>query len=170
MMLLRNAVLLLTLVSTASAIRPHASQILKTPKSSSSNNAALLSIRGGGGADLEMAGTAFDWCANLGAPAALVGGAVLVTLSETREGMAPKRRDSRRTRLVKQVQRFLLVSAFALEIISIFATTVTGTMLLAQGDRPTGRRAGEAYHSPMVRQQLKLLFFVSFRWCSAIIM
>jgi hypothetical protein len=155
-MLLRNAVLLLILISTASAIRPRAStKVLKTKKSflERRQNAAL-SIRGGGGEDLGMAGTAFDWCANLGAPAALVGGAVLATLAETREDMAPKRRDSRRTRLVKQVQRFLLVSAFGLEIISIFATTVTGTMLLSQGDRPTGSKGGDAYHSPMVRQQL----------------
>jgi len=162
MVLLSKVALLLILVSAASALRPAASR-LELPKNKQksdssipikklpSNNNAALSVRGGGAQDLEMAGGAFDWCANLGAPAALVGGAVLATLAETREDMAPKRRDSRRTRLVKQIQRFLLVSAFGLEIISIFATTVTGTMLLAQADRPTGHKGGEEYFSPMVR-------------------
>jgi hypothetical protein len=97
--------------------------------------------------DLELAVEAFDWCSNLGAPAALVGGAVLATLIETRKDLAPHKNDKYRIR--KQITRVLLLSAFALEIMSIFATTVTGTMLLAQGDKPTGSEAGMAYHSPM---------------------
>ena len=112
-----------------------------------------LALRGGGAAkgvdDLEMAVDAFDWCSNLGAPAALVGGAVLATLAETREFLAPKKSDSGLRRLLKQTTRFLLLSAFALEIISIFSTTVTGTMLLAHGDVPAGDQAGIEYHSPM---------------------
>ena len=48
--------------------------------------------------------------ANLGAPAALVAGAVLVTLSETRETMQPKRSDKTWVRLAKQWFRFLIVS------------------------------------------------------------
>lgn len=158
---LRNrTLLLLLLASTASAsLRPQRASPLKASALRNNSNknkknkwhtTALTTIRGGSAADLEMAGGAFDWCANLGAPAALVGGAVLATLAETREEMAPKRRDSQKQRLVKQVQRFLLLSAFALEIISIFATTVTGTMLLSQGDQPTGIKGGDAYHSPMV--------------------
>lgn len=110
----------------------------------------LTQIRGGS-IDLEMASEAFAWCSNLGAPAALVAGAVLVTLGETREEMAPMRNDTAKVRRFKQLQRFLLLSAFALETISIFATTVTGTMLLTQGDHPTGNLGGEEYHSPMVR-------------------
>jgi hypothetical protein len=110
----------------------------------------LTQIRGGS-VDLEMASEAFAWCSNLGAPAALVAGAVLVTLGETREEMAPMRKDTAKVRRFKQLQRFLLLSAFALETISIFATTVTGTMLLTQGDHPTGNLGGEEYHSPMVR-------------------
>lgn len=111
----------------------------------------LLSQIRGGSVDLEMASEAFAWCSNLGAPAALVAGAVLVTLGETREEMAPMRNDTAKVRRFKQLQRFLLLSAFALETISIFATTVTGTMLLTQGDHPTGNLGGEEYHSPMVR-------------------
>ena len=76
-----------------------------------------------GAKGIELAGllydstsTAFDaweWTANLGAPAALIAGAVLVTLSETRETMQPKRSDKRWIRLAKQWFRFLIVS-FAL--------------------------------------------------------
>jgi len=105
-----------------------------------------------GGADaLEMSTEAFEWCANLGAPAALVGGAVLATLSETREFLAPRKQDSRRIRISKQLTRLLLLSAFALELISIFATTVTGTMLLTEGDRGQSgtELMNKSYNSPM---------------------
>lgn len=109
----------------------------------------MLLVRGGGVDDGEFSATAWEWSANLGAPAALVGGAVLATLAETRTDMAPKRSDSRLRRAGKISCRFLLLSAFALEIISIFVTTVTGTMLLSHGDRSAGVHAGELYHSPM---------------------
>lgn len=159
--------LLLLLVSSAVAFRPRRHAIV--------TSAAALHLRGGDGAagavkdaanavkeaaaealsgDLEMASGAFEWCGNLGAPAALVGGAVLATMEATRSDLSPRRSDSNRRRLVKQLTRALLLSAFALEIVSIFVTTVTGTMLLAQGDRPTGELAGQAYHSPMVRNVL----------------
>ena len=69
----------------------------------------------------------------LGAPAALVAGAVLVTLSETRERFAPKKTDQKWIRTAKQVTRFLLMSSFALEVVSIFVSTVTGTVLLSHG-------------------------------------
>jgi len=124
--------------------------ILTTTSTSidSSTLHSLATLRGGGD-EIEIASNAFEWCANLGAPAALVGGAVLATLAETREDMAPRKSDTPLTRLKKKIARFLLLSAFALEIVSIFVTTVTGTMLLAQGDRPTGTQAGVEYHSPM---------------------
>jgi hypothetical protein len=76
----------------------------------------------------------WEWCANLGAPAALVAGAVLATMVEGREALAPKQADTFSTRLLKKWCRFLLLSSFGLEIISIFVTTVTGTMLLSMGD------------------------------------
>lgn len=161
--------LLLLLVSSTAAFRPRRHATVTSA-------AAALHLRGGDGAaagavkdaanavkeaaaealsgDLEMASGAFEWCGNLGAPAALVGGAVLATMEATRSDLSPKRSDSHRRRVVKQLTRALLLSAFALEIVSIFVTTVTGTMLLAQGDRPTGELAGQAYHSPMVRHVL----------------
>ena len=46
----------------------------------------------------------------MGAPAALIAGAVLVTLSETRESMQPKKSEKRWIRLAKQWFRFLIVS------------------------------------------------------------
>ena len=123
-----------------------ASTVLKTV----GKTAIAVALRGGGGVDdLELAVDSFEWCANLGAPAALVGGAVLATLAETREDLSPRKSDPQNLRLLKQVTRFLLLSAFALEIISIFSTTVTGTMLLAHGDVPAGVQAGIQYHSPM---------------------
>ena len=95
--------------------------------------------------------TAFDaweWTACLGAPAALVAGAVLVTLSETREDMAPRKTDKKWTRIAKQVTRFLLMSSFALEVVSIFVSTVTGTVLLSHGEvAAAGATVG--YASPL---------------------
>jgi len=94
--------------------------------------------------------TAFDaweWTACLGAPAALVAGAVLVTLSETRQDMAPKQSDKKWIRTIKQITRFLLMSSFALEVISIFVSTVTGTVLLSHGEAPAAAAIG--YTSPL---------------------
>eukprot|EP00977_Amphora_coffeiformis_P003733 scaffold742_cov165-Amphora_coffeaeformis.AAC.9 len=94
--------------------------------------------------------TAFDaweWTACLGAPAALVAGAVLVTLSETREDMAPRKTDKKWIRIVKQFTRFLLMSSFALEVVSIFVTTVTGTVLLSHGEAAAAAAVG--YDSPL---------------------
>jgi hypothetical protein len=117
----------------------------------------------------------------LGAPAALVAGAVLVTLSETRESMQPKKSDERWIRMAKQWFRFLIVSAcitfwanpnpnsylngtcilpfplffddiqqmssFALEVVSIFVSTVTGTVLLSHGEQVAKKIAG--YGAPL---------------------
>lgn len=135
----------------------------RSTSTSNGSNGVLATLRGGAEfTEMELADAAFEWCANLGAPAALVGGAVLATLSETREAMAPKRTDSQQLRLFKQLQRFLLMSAFALEIVSIFATTVTGTMLLSEGDRPTGTGVGTHYVSPMVGSFSAFLTCISF--------
>ena len=94
--------------------------------------------------------TAFDaweWTACLGAPAALVAGAVLVTLSETREAMAPRKTDQKWIRTIKQITRFLLMSSFALEVVSIFVSTVTGTVLLSHGEAAASAAVG--YTSPL---------------------
>lgn len=71
---------------------------------------------------------------SIGAPAALVAGAVLVTLAETRGDFAPRRGDKNWVRVVKQLTRFLLLSSFALEVVSIFVSTMTGTVLLSHGE------------------------------------
>lgn len=86
-----------------------------------------------------------EWTANIGAPAALVAGAVLVTLGETREESAPKKTDSKLFRRAKLSLRFLLLSSFALEVISIFVSTMTGSVLLGQG--PAKKAIG--YLSPL---------------------
>lgn len=97
----------------------------------------LIGIRGGS-AVVDFAGMiegSYDWCVNLGAPSALVAGAVVATLYENMHRgdleVLPGQ-DSRLMRLGKQMTRLLLLSAFALEAVSIFVTTVTGTMLLSR--------------------------------------
>lgn len=92
---------------------------------------ALLVLRGGEVSDLVE--TAYDWSINLGAPAALVAGAVIATIYENRSSgdldIYPG--DNRLTKASKKLTRILLLSAFALEIMSIFVTTITGTSLLS---------------------------------------
>ena len=95
--------------------------------------------------------TAFDaweWTANLGAPAALVAGAVLVTLSETREELAPRKTDKNWIRVAKQMCRFLLLSSFGLEVVSIFVSTVTGSCLLSHGAQEVAKKL-VGYTSPL---------------------
>lgn len=86
-----------------------------------------------------------EWTAGIGAPAALVAGAVLVTLSETREELAPRRKDPIWVRRGKMTMRFLLLSSFALEVVSIFVSTMTGSVLLGHG--PAKKAVG--YLSPL---------------------
>jgi hypothetical protein len=99
--------------------------------------------------DDTLAMEAFEWCSHLGAPSALVAGAVLATLSQTREDLAPNIKDPRWIRVSKKLCRALLLSSFAMEIMCIFVTMVTGTMLLSHGDIPAGAHAGIHYHSAM---------------------
>ena len=106
-------------------------------------------LRGGQVSDDTLAAEAFDWCAQLGAPATLVAGAVLATLSQTRNELIPHKNDRTWIRVAKKGCRTLLLSSFALEVFCIFVTTVTGTMLLSHGDSPAGAHAGIHYHSPM---------------------
>lgn len=100
---------------------------------SSATQQSLLGLRGGGGDVSEFVGTAYDWCVNLGAPAALVAGAVVATLYENIRGgqLETFQGDSAYVKVAKKTTSMLLLSAFALQIVSIFVTTVTGTMLLS---------------------------------------
>jgi hypothetical protein len=91
----------------------------------------------------------WEWCANLGAPAALVAGAVFATLVEGRDTMAPKKCDSPTTRTLKKACRFLLLTSFGLEVVSIFVSTVTGTMLLSMGDFPVATHQVETFITPI---------------------
>lgn len=97
--------------------------------------------------DTQLILDSWQWTANLGAPEALVSGAVLATMVGAREDMAPKKSDSRCIRFVKKLCYFLLLSSFGLEVISIFVTTVTGNMLLSVGDSLTLRNMNS--NSPM---------------------
>lgn len=90
----------------------------------------------------------WEWTAGLGAPAALVAGAVLVTLSESRQDLTPRKKDRNWVRVVKQLTRFLLLSSFALEVVSIFVSTVTGSVLLSHGEVATAAKA-IGYTSPL---------------------
>lgn len=92
--------------------------------------ATATSLNSGAALNSDGLPLAFEWCANLGAPAALVAGAVLATASEHRHRLVSRKSDERWVRHVKNWCRFLLLSSFTLEIFSIFVTTVTATLLL----------------------------------------
>jgi hypothetical protein len=95
--------------------------------------------------------TAFDaweWTNAIGAPAALVAGAVLVTLSETREDTSPRKSDSKKTRFFKLGMRFLLLSSFAFEVVSIFVATMTGSVLLGHSEQKLASKM-IGYGSPL---------------------
>ena len=97
----------------------------------------LRTLRGGAGAggnvlDIdELVGDAYDWCNNLGAPAALVAGAVLATLYENFRGgqLELHRGDTHYIMAAKKLTNMLLLSAFAMQIVSIVVTTVMGGVL-----------------------------------------
>ena len=128
-------------------IEPVTRGIAPTPLSSplstaGSYSSALGSVSTKG---IEVAGllydstsTAFDaweWTNGMGAPAALIAGAVLVTLCESRESSSPRKNDKNSTRLLKMSMRFLLCSSFLLEVVAIFVGTMTGTLLLGRGEQ-----------------------------------
>jgi hypothetical protein len=149
--------LTVTRSATTSPFLKHSSSSSPPSTSSRSSSTSLQAIEL---ASLlyDSTSTAFDaweWTANLGAPAALVAGAVLVTLSENRVDMAPRRQDKKWVRILKQTCRFLLLSSFALEVVSIFVSTVTGTVLLSHGEqmaKSAGGAVGQAlvgYTSPL---------------------
>ena len=92
-----------------------------------------VSLRGGGRND-DFVDDAFAWVCNLGAPAALVAGAVIATLYESMaEGsLDVEKADKAWVRLAKKVTRLLLLTAFIFEVICIFCTTILGTVLLSR--------------------------------------
>lgn len=108
----------------------------------------LISMRGGGGgANVDdFVEDAYDWCINLGAPAALIAGAVIGTLYENARGGQLELRvgDTPYVKGAKKLTSILLLSAFALQIISIFVTTVTGTVLRSQDFTNTATKAHNA--------------------------
>jgi hypothetical protein len=77
---------------------------------------------------------AYDWNMNLGGPSALVAGAVVATLYETMNSgdLDINKTDERWVRTAKRATRFLLLSAFGLEVLCLFVTTITGSMLLSR--------------------------------------
>jgi hypothetical protein len=75
--------------------------------------------------------------ANLGAPAALVGGAALASFFELRDRLAPLEQDGRRIRFAKNTVVLLLLSSFACEIACVFVTTIAGDQLMSNADTPS---------------------------------
>ena len=98
--------------------------------------------------DTSKAFEAWEWTANMGAPSALIAAAVLVTLSETRIGIAANRKDKKWIRFTKRLMRFLLLSSFAFEVVSIFVGTMMGSILLGHGSQRLARKV-VGYGSPL---------------------
>ena len=95
----------------------------------------VLGLRGGVNAEVsDIVVSAYDWCINLGAPSALVAGAVIATIYENigSGALEVREKDTKVVRFMKRLTRVLLLSSFALEVMAIFVTTVTGTMLLSR--------------------------------------
>ena len=67
-----------------------------------------------------LAGESFDWLANLGAPAALVAGAVIATMIDQADFLKTTKKDTKLwARFTKRAAHILLISAFALKLINI---------------------------------------------------
>lgn len=84
----------------------------------------------------------------MGAPAALVAAAVLVTLAETREESAPRKSDGKQARGLKRLMRFLLLTSFVLEVVSIFVGNMTGNMCLGHGAQEAAKKM-IGYRAPL---------------------
>jgi hypothetical protein len=118
----------------------------RLPLLSTATRRSVWNVRGGSGSVVAAAAAnvavdyehliegAYSWCCNLGAPSALVAGAVVATLYDNMHSgdLELADRDSKWVQLGKKLTRLLLLSAFMMETLSIFVTTVTGTMLLSQ--------------------------------------
>ena len=102
------------------------------PLSTSLVVATATKLRGGEVQVSDVVDHSFGWATNLGAPAALVAGSVIGTLYENiRSGdLKLLETDTKLVKLGKKVTHTLLLTAFVLEIMCIFVTTVMGTVLL----------------------------------------
>ncbi|CAB9514563.1 expressed unknown protein [Seminavis robusta] len=117
---------------------PRSASLHKTPKHSrfhpaTSSSITAVSVPRGGGAD-QFVDQAYDWATNLGAPAALVAGAVIATLYENMSSGSldvMEKTDPAWVKVAKKATRLLLLSAFILQIVCIFCTTILGTHLLS---------------------------------------
>eukprot|EP00532_Pseudo-nitzschia_australis_P015788 CAMPEP_0168248288 /NCGR_PEP_ID=MMETSP0141_2-20121125/1376_1 /TAXON_ID=44445 /ORGANISM="Pseudo-nitzschia australis, Strain 10249 10 AB" /LENGTH=250 /DNA_ID=CAMNT_0008184181 /DNA_START=257 /DNA_END=1005 /DNA_ORIENTATION=+ len=98
--------------------------------------------------DASTAFEAWEWTSNMGAPAALIAATVLVTLTETRTDSMPQKTDKRWVRLTKHMMRFLLMSSFAFEVLSIFVGNMTGSMLLGHESKKVAKKI-VGYGSPL---------------------
>lgn len=138
------AVLLLLLVATldkTNAFLQPSQRLLPRVASTSTTARPLTFTRG----TIELSGLIYDstsqafeawqWTVGTGAPAALIAGAVVVRLAETRLHTVPKPTDTPNSRFLKHLLRFLLLSSFALECNAIFVSSVTGAVLLGHGEQ-----------------------------------
>ena len=126
----------------AKNVSPHTIAAL-TRRNDTSCGADIIAVpRGGSIVDVvpetvdigHLIDDAYLWCCSLGAPSALVAAAVVATIYENMHSgdLEIGETDGRWVQLGKKLTRLLLLSAFALETLSIFVTTVTGTMLLSR--------------------------------------
>jgi hypothetical protein len=122
--------------SSSTSICSFASTSIGNSNSNSNINSISLSLRGGSAvADTaQLVEQAYGWATNLGAPAALVAGAVIATLYETLSSGSldvNETTDPKWVQVAKKATRILLVSAFIMQTICIFCTTVLGTQLIS---------------------------------------
>ncbi|GKY98882.1 hypothetical protein MPSEU_000844100 [Mayamaea pseudoterrestris] len=96
---------------------------------------AVSRIRGGGEGNVDkVIEGSYGWLMNLGAPAALVAGAVIGSLYEfnRNDDLELERKDGKLVTAAKKFSKLLLVFAFALELLCIFVITVMGTVLISK--------------------------------------
>lgn len=114
----------------------------------------------GGGSNADFVDDAYGWVTNLGAPSALVAGAVIGTLYESMSdgSLDVRRSDKAWVRLAKKVTRLLLLSAFILQVICIFCTTILGTNLLS---RPVAETSEATSALDYLRQNYEFEYLTS---------
>jgi len=76
----------------------------------------------------------YDWNSGLGAPAALIAGAVIATVYEIKNkaSLDYTGKDKKYVQQMEKTTMILLITAFIFELVSIFVTTIMGTMLLSK--------------------------------------
>lgn len=89
----------------------------------------VANIRGGEVDASRIVNDSYGWLMSLGAPSALVAGAVIGSLYEfnRNDNLELERKDGTLVKTAKKIAKLLLVFAFALELLSIFVVTVMGT-------------------------------------------